>query len=255
MRWRTLGMLAFLAFLVLMPACSAVEKVKDRLGPESPGPIDVGEHHTLVYSAVMSNATAPGDTLVYPLTWGAAARATGYRITVTATGTGWTGLPSNFQVTTPSYQLRAINTTTWDSTTFTATVYAYNAVKQNNTPATTTWKAQRGPGSPGPILVDSSLIQLSMFFKPDNVKLEYGGAVQFCAFFLGLDNVIRMAEGQNTIAQCKQWYDAFPPSQTLPGYPVALQPKAMYILHPEVRLAKNGDHMEVRPFLRYASGP
>lgn len=206
---------------ILLAACTSN---MDRGLPEAPGQVLVDRPIPLAFA---SFKLAPGDTLVYNLSWGAGARATGYLLTMTATGAGWGGLPSNLAIVGTTTQVKAINTTAWDTVTFRAVVRSTNSKGTSKDSSFVSWKVQRGPGAPGPITVDSSLIQLSLFIKPDSVQVFTTQSVQLCCYMLALDGKIRMCENQNTITACQQIYDGFPASQRLSGYPVALQHRAL----------------------------
>ncbi len=128
---------------------------------------------------------APGDSLPLTISWGAATRATGYRLTVTADSTNgtWSNLPTNLAITTVTRAILPISTT-WDSVRFTARVESVDAFGPTGKFSAATWKMRRRAGAPGPIIVDSSQVpQLSvMEVRPSTFTLTVGASRQMCAF-------------------------------------------------------------------------
>jgi hypothetical protein len=133
--------------------------------------------------AVFLNAqVAVPDTLPYRLRWGRGARATAYRLTVTANVAGWTGLPSNREVADTNFAFTAISPAVdWNETVFTASVASQQGTKLSAA-RTVSWKVTKGPGVPGPIIVDSSLIVIGLELKPDSVRILVRDTAVFCAF-------------------------------------------------------------------------
>ncbi|PIQ16433.1 MAG: hypothetical protein COW67_03025 [Flavobacteriales bacterium CG18_big_fil_WC_8_21_14_2_50_32_9] len=190
--------------------------------PESPQEILVAQN-TVVQHAMFHLRFAPGDTLNYKLSWGPASNAASYIVTVTATGSGWEGLPSETPVNVTTFSFAARNAE-WDTVTFTASVWGARGSRISKVPATVSWRAVRGVGTPGPITVDSSLIQVALLLTPDSVALAFGEQVQFCSFLLALDNKWRIAEVNHAIPICRARYDSLPANQRLPNYPIAMEP-------------------------------
>lgn len=134
----------------------------------------------------------PGDSLTYVLTWGAASRATGYKVTLsssltngtwTATGfgTGALALPVSVGPATGlSFTFTTISTTA-DSAMFTATVESADALGPTGKTASVSWKVKRRAGAPGPIIVDSSRA-VGTLVLPNPVTLGVGGSRILCAF-------------------------------------------------------------------------
>jgi hypothetical protein len=175
---------------VLAPACKPASADERRAVdlPDAPGPVVVGKKGKI----------AAGDTLVYTVSWGPGARATSYdvRYTVAATNGAWAvvadsngsgkwttgngvgGLPtlSNVTLTTLKTWMAAIP---WDSASFTVSVTSRNA-SGVSTPVSTTWKVQRKPGLPGPIVIDSSAV-IGAAIIPAALTLNLASADTLCA--------------------------------------------------------------------------
>jgi len=124
---------------------------------------------------------APGDSLTYTLRWTAAARATGYLVRLSASGTNGTWSATGFQsgaVPLPasgptnglSLQFTAI-ATPWDSATFTATVESVDAIGPTGKTSSVSWKVKRRAGPPGPVTVDSSLIITGLMIQPHSLTV------------------------------------------------------------------------------------
>lgn len=186
-------------------------------GPEAPGQV-VAERAT----AVLAGFAAPGDTLRYTISWTAGARAASYRVTTTVTqGSGWSGMLTAAPVPGLSTPFTPVNVSAWDSVSFSACVVSVNGSK-TSTPTCTAWKLIRSPGAPGPVVVDSSLVIAAVILKPDSTTLALTASAQFCPYFRALDGKVRFASGYEELAVCQGYYDAMPPADRLPGYPVAL---------------------------------
>jgi hypothetical protein len=187
------------------------------VAPDAPAVVTVARDLTFAPAAL----TAPGDTLRYTLTWTAGARATGYVVTTTATGTGWSGLLTNAPTAGLSMAFTPVNTAGWDSVSFSACV-ASTANGKTSAPKCTSWSVKRGPGAPGTVTVDSSLVIAQLLLKPDSAALGTLASQQFCPFFKALDGKVRITSGYETLPACQGYYDALPAAEQLPGYPVAL---------------------------------
>jgi hypothetical protein len=198
-----------LGLLALVLACTPTD------APEAPATVVAARDPILA-------GMAPGDSLRYTVGWSAGARATGYAVTVTASQPGWSGLPANTLTVALSLPFTAINTTAWDSTSFTACVASTLTGKPNSLPRCTTWKVIRGPGQPGPPTVDSSLVIAAVLLKPDAVALGTLATQQFCPYVRALDGKVRFISGYEGLAVCQAEYDALPAADRLPGYPTAL---------------------------------
>lgn len=158
--------------------------------PLPPGPIIVGKKGVVV----------AGDTLVYTISWGPGARASSYDVTrsVSASNGTWTvvadsqsggakntgslALPNTFSYTRTTLSHRMwLAAVPWDSATFTVTVVSRNAIGVSS-PVSTSWKVSRKPGSPGPIVVDSSLIPVGILIQPKPFGVFIGSSRIECAF-------------------------------------------------------------------------
>lgn len=164
---------------------------------------------------VEANISESGDTLSYILRWGHAASTSSYLVTVVASGTpvgtATSGLPSAQSVTDTTIKFTAINLT-FDSLSFTATVFADRGALQDSTPATVTWHYVKRPGVPGPIIVDSTASPVILFagldvhaghFGDENFYLRpvpgaplyQGGervAITVCSYFKFSDGTVAM---------------------------------------------------------------
>lgn len=168
MAMRPLGALTSLALALTCAAATGVPEA----APAKPTPVRV----TL-------QQLAPGDSLRYSLSWGSAARATGYQVTVTATGTGWSGLPSQMVVSQSTASFTAVSLG-WSTVTFNAIVCSMVGTQvYTNRCASVSWSVSRPPATPGPVTVDSSLIVIGLSLQPKAVTVAAGGTVQFCPFF------------------------------------------------------------------------
>lgn len=159
--------------------------------PLPPGPVVIGKKGIVA---------AAGDTLVYSISWGPGARATSYNTTlaVTASNGTWTivadsngsgrwvtgngigALPASSNVTFTSLK-SWVTAVPWDSATFTVSVASKNAVGVS-APVSTSWKVARKPGSPGPIVVDSSLNAFGILMQPKPINVFLGSSRILCAF-------------------------------------------------------------------------
>lgn len=182
-------------------------------------------------------AFAPGDTLRYTLSWTAGARATGYLVTTTVTqGSGWSGMLTAAPTTGLSMAFTPVNTSAWDSVSFQACVRSVRGAKQSS-PTCTSWQLVRSPGVPGTPSVDSSLVIAAVILKPDSVTLTTNATTQFCPYVRALDGKVRFLSGYETLPECQGHYDALPPADRLPGYPVALSHRPRWIEASGVRVA------------------
>ena len=150
---------------------------------------------------------APGDSLSYSLSWGAAQRATSYLVTVTAAGTNgtWTGLPSSQAVLSGTTLAFKAISLAWDSATFTATVQSVDAVGPTGKTSTVSWRVRRRATAPGPITVDSSLVITGMIVTPNNAVLVVGDSRQFCAFQQFKDSAVAIP-GYQVLQGCLPSY-------------------------------------------------
>ena len=123
-------------------------------------------------SNMKAKASAPGDTLNYRLTWGAARGATGYRVVVrelwNPPGT-YTGLPANDIVTPNSVLFSAISLAA-DSAQFRAVVWSRQNNREHPDSSFVVWSVRR-LGPPGPIVVDSSLVIEDVVIFPRDLVL------------------------------------------------------------------------------------
>jgi hypothetical protein len=202
-----------LGLLVLCAACTPTQNA-----PEAPGAV-VAQREMIVSQAGLA---APGDTLRYTVSWTAGARATGYLVTTTVTqGTGWSGLLTNAPTAGLTMAFTPVNPAAWDSVSFSACV-ASTANGKTSAPKCTSWAVKRGPGAPGTVTVDSSLVIAQLLLKPDSAAIGTLASQQFCPFFKALDGKVRITSGYETLPACQGYYDALPAAEQLPGYPVAL---------------------------------
>lgn len=152
--------------------------------------------------------SAPGDSLKIGVNWGGAARATGYRITVVATGTNgsWTGLPSVQSNVTTSLQFTAVNVA-WDSVTFTATVESVDAVgPTGKTSLSAPLKLKRRAGAPGPVTFDTTLTIIGARILPDSVTVRPNEVVQFCALVQFLNGMYALRAVDQGQPECATMY-------------------------------------------------
>lgn len=163
-------MRTLIALLALMVAPLTIEQ-----RPRDPNPITV----------TGPVGFAPGDSLVYGLSWVPAnpCHCTGYTLTVTAGATNgvWSGLPTNLAVAGSSDSFTA-SATPWDSVTFTAVVFATNGAVLSKNASSVSWKVRHLPVAPGPITVDSSKTVIGMLVEPPTATVAIGGTVQLCAY-------------------------------------------------------------------------
>jgi hypothetical protein len=124
---------------------------------------------------------APGDSLNYRLSWGAGSRAVAYGVRVTASPpANWAGLPDGAVVPGTTASFTAISAT-WDSVRFEAKVWSLDSRgRVSKDTARVAWSVVRGPGGPGPIQVDSSLIVIGLNLLPDTAYLVFDEQRQFC---------------------------------------------------------------------------
>ena len=163
-----------LAILALLAGCTMAQAAEVRV------------------SGPTGDLIAPGDSLSYGLSWGAAQRATSYLVTVSASATNgtWTGLPSSQAVlsgTTLSFKAVSL---AWDSATFTAVVQSVDAVGPTGKTSTVSWRVRRRATAPGPITVDSSLVITGIIVAPHDTVLVVGASLQFCAFLQFKDSAV-----------------------------------------------------------------
>lgn len=207
-----LGAVGLLALALL--ACAPAAPVD---APEAPRAVVATRE--AAYRQAGGLEAAPGDTLRYALTWTAGARATGYRVTTTATGTGWSGMLTNVATTGLSMAFVPVNTTAWDSVTFSACVTSVNGSK-TSAPKCVTWPLIRSPGAPGTVTVDSSLVIATLLIYPEAATTEVNVPVKLCPYFVALDGLARLVDGYNG-AFCRKMYDdSVPVAMRLPGYPI-----------------------------------
>jgi hypothetical protein len=199
-----------LGLLVLCAACTPTQDA-----PEAPGAV-VAQRDLVVSQA---GFTAPGDTLKYAVTWTAGARATGYLVTTTASGTGWSGMLTAAPTASLSMAFTPVNTTAWDSVSFSACVASTRNGK-TSAPKCTTWPLVRAPGAPGTVTVDSSLVVASLIVFPHAAQTLVDVPVRICPYFVAADSMVRLVDGYNG-SFCRQIYDdSIPPAQRLTGYPI-----------------------------------
>ena len=176
-------LLAFLAIACLALTPQTIERGLRRIVVEGP----------------KGRLLAPRDTLTYRLIWGKAANATGYRVSVTATGSPvgspatTTGLPANAAVTDTTITFSASNLT-YDSLSFFASVQATRGTRVGAS-VSASWFVVKLPGTPGPIKIDSSavpppLASLETTITPSTIFV--GGTAQACAFFKFSTGVVGM---------------------------------------------------------------
>lgn len=147
--------------------------------------------HKVTVKGPHGRLIAPRDTLNYVLRWGKATNATGYRVSVTASGSPLpsttSGLPNNAVVLDTTISFSASNLT-YDSLSFTATVFATRGNRTGATPATGSWFIVKLPGTPGPVKVDSSavpppLASLETSVTPNALVLGVSNSATACAYF------------------------------------------------------------------------
>ena len=169
-------------------------------------------------------STAPGDSIRYTLSLAQPVKgAASYAWTTTASPAGWSGMLSGTTTTALSIPFTAINLTAWDSVQFTACVTASRPGK-TSAPGCVSWSLTR-LGTPGIPQVDSSLVIASIRLLPDAPVIVTGTQLQFCPFAKALDGKVRFISGYQTLQECQTYYDTFPASERLPGYPVAMSQK------------------------------
>lgn len=171
-----------------------------RLGPKPPPPADSMPLPPGPVVVGKKGVVAAGDTLVYTISWGPGARATSYDVTRSVAGTNgvWTivadsqsgtprsngavPLPNTFSYVRPTLSHRMwLAAIPWDSATFTVSVVSRNGVGVS-APSTVSWKISRKPGPPGPIVIDSSLLQLGIMTQPKSYNVFIGSSRIVCAF-------------------------------------------------------------------------
>lgn len=153
--------------------------------------------------------SAIGDTLNYRLSWGSASGATGYTVTVRATGASFSGLPTNAAVATTAFSFSAIATAPYDSVTFTAVVKGTRGTRVSRDSSTVTWKYVKPLGAPGPITVDSSLIPVAVNINPKSLITLAGMQTQFCSLITFADG--RMGIRSADPSACQQRYAELTP--------------------------------------------
>lgn len=136
---------------------------------------------------------APGDSLRIGVAWGAATRATGYRLTVAATRTNgtWTGLPANLPVTGLTSTFTAVNAV-WDSVTFTATVESVDAIGPTGKTVSGQLGLRRRAGTPGPITFDTSATVVGVITRPLVVDMALGESRILCGFKVFASGAVAM---------------------------------------------------------------
>lgn len=175
---------------------------------------------------------APGDSLRLGFYWSKAQRAEGYRVTVTADGPGWTGLPTGLVTTALRVDFTAVNLAWGDSVRFTGCVAGTMAGKPDAAPKCATLLVRHGPTSPDSAGFDPSLIVAEFLQLPhtrtraDSVVTLVNVPVKLCPYFVSGDGKVRLVDGYNG-AYCRQMYlDSIPDSLRLPGFPVQMEARA-----------------------------
>ena len=161
----------------------------------------------------------PGDSLTYVLSWGAATKATGYKVSLAASATNGTWTATGFALTPTtlpasvgpspgtSFTFTAISTTA-DSVSFTATVESADALGLTGKTASVSWKVKRRAGAPGPITVDSSRA-VGTIVLPNTWTLSIGQSRILCAFKVFTSGAI--AEWTADKPACDSIYTSYVP--------------------------------------------
>lgn len=139
--------------------------------------------HDLAMGLVSS--AAPGDTIRVGVAWGAASRATSYKVTVNASKTNglWSGFPLNLTVTAPSVStvFTAI-AIPWDSVSFTATVESVDNLGPTGKTVTGVLALRKRAGAPGPITWDTTVTVVGVQVQPNAASMLLGASRTLCGF-------------------------------------------------------------------------
>lgn len=189
------AMLLVLATVASLAGCTRANgapPASDAQRAGAPGIITISEKLRL----------AVGDTLgPGPISWGAAARATGYSWVVSAATTNgtWTAffgatgpfpLPASGSAAATSFTTR-LAAMPWDSVTFTVVVQSVDAIGPTGKTSSATWTVRRRATAPGAVTVDTILktglispvpIPVATLVFPAAVNLTLGQNRVQCAF-------------------------------------------------------------------------
>lgn len=167
-------MFAARTWYLLLLACAVP------LRPGTGGTPRAEDPHDLALALV---SALPGDTVRVGVAWGAASRATGYRVSVAATQTNgtWSGLPANLAVTTLSTVFAGI-AIPWDSVTFTATVESVDNLGPTGKTVSGTIKLRKRAGAPGPITWDTTVTVVGVLVQPNTATMTLGSSRTLCGF-------------------------------------------------------------------------
>lgn len=129
--------------------------------------------------------SAPGDTIRVGVAWGAANRATSYKITVNASKTNglWSGFPLNLTVTAPSVStIFTAIAIPWDSVTFTATVESVDNLGPTGKTVQGVLALRKRAGAPGPITWDTTVTVTGVLVQPNTATLVLNSSRTLCGF-------------------------------------------------------------------------